>query len=186
MNDKTEESTDLVVLDNVKAAELFESQDSLDVYLKKAVAFADSFVADTSTATSRAEITSRATKVIKLKNTLDGMGKDLVSEQKAEIKRVDAIRKHARDTLDELKVRIKQPLTEWKEAEKARQKKIDEHLNLLRLFIDRPPATVETLNDASGTIDDIEKFDFGENKIHAEVLIESCLLYTSPSPRDRG
>ena len=168
------ESTDLVVLDSVKAAEIFHTEESLDVYLKKAVAFADSFVADTTTAKGRSEITSRASKVVKLKNTLDGMGKDLVSEQKAEIKRVDAIRKHARDTLDELKVRIRKPLTDWEEAEKVRQEKIDEHLNLLRLFIDRPPATVETLNDASGTIDDIEKFDFGDNKTHAEVLIESA------------
>ena len=168
------ESTDLVVLDNVRAAEIFQTEESLDVYLKKAVAFADSFVADTTTAKGRSEITSRASKVVKLKTTLDGMGKDLVSEQKAEIKRVDAIRKHARDTLDELKVRIRQPLTEWEEAEKVRQEKIDEHLNLLRLFIDRPPATVETLNDASGTIDAIEKFDFGDNKTHAEVLIESA------------
>ena len=129
------ESTDLVVLDSVKAAEIFQTEESLDVYLKKAVAFADSFVADTTTAKGRSEITSRASKVVKLKTTLDGMGKDLVSEQKAEIKRVDAIRKHARDTLDELKVRIRKPLTEWEEAEKVRQEKIDEHLNLSLIHI---------------------------------------------------
>ena len=148
-NDTTEEkteSTDLVVLDNVKAAEIFQTEASLDVYLKKAVAFADSFVADTTTAKGRSEITSRASKVVKLKNTLDGMGKDLVSEQKAEIKRVDAIRKHARDTLDELKARIRKPLTEWEEAEKRRQEELNQHLNELRLIIDRPPTTDDALS----------------------------------------
>ena len=174
MNDKTEESTDLVVLDSVKAAEIFQTEASLDVYLKKAVAFADSFVADTTTAKGRSEITSRASKVVKLKNTLDGMGKDLVSGQKAEIKRVDAIRKHARDTLDELKVRIRQPLTEWEEAEKRRQEELNQHLNDLRLIIDRPPTTDDALSDAAAVVEAIEKFDFGDNKAHAEVLIESA------------
>ena len=174
MNDKTEESTDLVVLDNVKAAEIFQTEASLDVYLKKAVAFADSFVADTTTVKGRSEITSRASKVVKLKTTLDGMGKDLVSEQKAEIKRVDAIRKHARDTLDELKVRIRKPLTDWEEAEKRRQEELNQHLNELRLIIDHPPGDAEQLNNASAQIDTIEKFDFGDNKTHAEVLIESA------------
>ena len=102
------------------------------------------------------------------------MGKGLVSEQKAEIKRVDAIRKHARDTLDELKVRIRKPLTDWEEAEKLRQEELEQHLNALRLIIDHPPSDAEQLNNASAQIDTIEKFDFGDNKAHAEVLIESA------------
>ena len=102
------------------------------------------------------------------------MGKDLVSEQKAEIKRVDAIRKHARDTLDELKVRIRKPLTDWEEAERLKQEELESLLNTLRLIIDRPPTDAGGLNRSSIVIDDIEMFDFGEKKPHAEVLIESA------------
>jgi len=83
----------------------------------------EGLVPDTSTAKGRAEIKSLAAKVASSKTLLDDIGKDAVADLKKKPALIDAARKVARDDLDALKIKIRQPLTDWeaeKEAEKVR------------------------------------------------------------------
>lgn len=81
--------------------------------------------ADMEKAADRKKLASVAYAVSKAKTAIDGTGKDLVAEAKAKIKVVDDNRKKVRDELDALRDRIRQPVTEWEEAEKAKQAEID-------------------------------------------------------------
>ncbi len=79
---------------------------------------ARSIVPDLTTDKGRKSIASLARKVSTSKVTLDGMGKDLVSDWKDKSKAVDAERRIVRDRLDALRDEIRKPLTDWEEAEK--------------------------------------------------------------------
>jgi hypothetical protein len=63
-------------------------------------------------------------KIAKCKTGIDGIGKDLVAGAKAEIKLIDNKRKLVRDTLDILKEEVRQPLTDFENAEKARVERL--------------------------------------------------------------
>ena len=114
-------SNELVAIENINAVAVFGG-DGLDDLLEKITTEAKSLVPDTSTNKGRKEIASMAAKVAKSKTRLDGMGKDLVSDWKAKSKAVDAERKIMRDRLDSLKAEVRLPLTEYEEAEKEREK----------------------------------------------------------------
>jgi hypothetical protein len=77
-------------------------------------------VCDVETAKGRKEIASLAHKVSRSKTALDSLGKNLVADWKAKSKAVDAERKYIRDSLDALRDEVRQPLTDWEDAERAR------------------------------------------------------------------
>jgi hypothetical protein len=110
---------DLVILENINAVEVFNGQ-GLDDLLVKITEEAKSIIPDLTTKKGRDEIASMAHKVAKAKTYLDGLRKDLVSEWKTKAKAVDAEGKKMRDTLDVLKTEVRQPLTEWENAENER------------------------------------------------------------------
>ena len=70
---------------------------------------------DTSTDKGRKEIAANAYKVAKSKVFLDTLGKQLADDLNAKLKPINAERKLARDTLDDLKCEVRQPLTEWEQ-----------------------------------------------------------------------
>lgn len=102
---------------------IFTKQGELDETLKKIESSVLSIVPDTSTAKGRKEIASLAYKVAQSKTLLDGLGKDLVADWKNRSKLVDESRKYARDFLDTLKDKVREPLTEWEKAEAEREAK---------------------------------------------------------------
>jgi len=110
---------ELIVAEKINAIELFTGADNLDPFLKKIEDEVLSIVPDIETPQGRKEIASLAHKVSKSKVLLDNMGKDLVAGWKSKAKKVDASRKTSRDFLDNLKAKVRQPLTEFEEAEKA-------------------------------------------------------------------
>ena len=79
---------------------------------------------DAATATSRKKLASIAYSVAQAKTAIDSTGKDLVADAKAKIKIVDNNRKAVRDQLDNLRDQIRRPVTEFEEAEKAKQAEI--------------------------------------------------------------
>lgn len=78
-------------------------------------------VPDTTTPKGRKCIASNAYKVSQSKTLLDKMGKSLADNLNAQLKPINAERKKARDELDALKDKIRQPLNAW-EAEEDRKK----------------------------------------------------------------
>jgi hypothetical protein len=75
------------------------------------------------TATGRQKIKSAAYQVARSKTLFDKMGKDFTAKLRAELNETNAGRKEIVDWCDEEQKRVRQPLTEWEEADKARQAK---------------------------------------------------------------
>jgi hypothetical protein len=118
-------------LENIEqknALEIF-TQEGVDPVLDAIKKEVESFEPDVSTATGRKEIASMAHKVAQSKTFLDGLGKDLVSEWKQKAKVVDSSRKKIREELDKLKSDVREPLTEWEQAEESRVKCHNDRLN---------------------------------------------------------
>lgn len=111
--------TELVVIEKKDALRIFTEPGALDPILNQIQIETLRIAPDISTAKGRKEIASVAYRVAQAKTYIDGIGKDLVAEMKEIPKRVDASRKTARDFLDELKDKVRQPLDAW-EAEQAR------------------------------------------------------------------
>ena len=116
------ETTELIVLPPPESVRtVFTTPQGLEPYLQQIRAHLDTFEADVSTKKGRDAIASTAYKVAKGKTALDKLGKDLVDEMKREPAIVDAERKRMRDLMDQWKEEIRKPLTDWEEAEEARQ-----------------------------------------------------------------
>lgn len=101
--------------------------DNMEELLNKIEEEVKSFVPDTSTDKGRKAIASLGRKVSSSKVALDDAGKEFVSDWKQKARRVDAVRKIARDRLDSLRDEVLKPLTEWRELE--RLKKEQEEIN---------------------------------------------------------
>lgn len=97
---------------------------------------------DASTAANRKKLASIAYSVAQAKTGIDGEGKDLVSAAKAKIKVVDDNRKAVRDKLDTLRDTIRQPVTDYEQAEQARLAAIQAVLDQLD--------TLSSANDSDG------------------------------------
>lgn len=114
--------TDLIVLPPKETAlQVYSAPQGLDPYLTKIKDELDAFVADVSTKKGRDAIASIAYKVAKGKTALDNIGKELVADLKDVPKKIDAERKRMRDLLDQWKDEVRKPLTDWEEAEAARE-----------------------------------------------------------------
>jgi len=118
---------ELIALEQINPVQFFTSG-QMDPVLseieKKAFEIAEK--GNLETATGRKVYSSAAYKVSQSKTLLDNFGKDLVSDWKKKSKVVDSSRKKIRDYLDELKERVRQPLTEWEQAEE--EKKLQEKI----------------------------------------------------------
>ena len=112
--------SELIKLETLNAVEVYSSRDVVDELLKAITDEVESFVHDLSTLKGRKEVASLAYKVSQSKTALDNLGKDLVTGWKAQSKKVDGSRKHVRDSLDALRDKVRQPLTDWENAEKKR------------------------------------------------------------------
>ena len=109
---------ELMEVEKTTVLAAFSGKNGLESVIEETKLLIENFDHDMSTGASRKRTASLANKVSKLKVNLDGMGKDLVSDWKTQAKAVDINRKIMRDSLDELKVVARKPLTDW-EAEQA-------------------------------------------------------------------
>ena len=100
-------------------AELFRAH-GLDDLLSEIEREARSVIPDITTTKGRSEIASMAAKIARSKTYLDGLGKELTAELKAQTGAVDKERKAMRDRLDALKEEVRKPLTDWQQAEADR------------------------------------------------------------------
>ncbi len=115
-----DETTELIHAEVIQPLDLYGNTEGMDSILSAIRAAATAIPVDLTTAKGRKSIASTAHKVSRLKTTFDGMGKAMVAEWKGKAKAVDAERKRLRDDLDALKIEVRQPLTDFEDAEKAR------------------------------------------------------------------
>jgi septal ring factor EnvC (AmiA/AmiB activator) len=161
-------------MDKSKALATFEKKDAVQEIIDGIRKEVCSIVPDASTAAGRKNIASLSHKVARSKTKLDNMGKSLVEGIKQQAKVIDASRKLARDQLDELKAEVRQPLTDWEDAEKERIKNLEFRLAGITAFsrmhyLDGS----ETLREALEELKSI-KADESWNEYEAKAATEKC------------
>lgn len=114
-------TTALATIENITAVDFFKpgaSKSILDNLKEEARAIASSL--DVSKNADRDAMRSLAAKLGKTKTKLDAAGKDLVAGEKARLKLIDTERGVVWDDLEALQKEVRQPLTDWENAEKDR------------------------------------------------------------------
>ena len=137
---------------------------------------------DASTPASRKELASIAYSVAKAKTGIDGEGKDLVAEAKQKIKVVDDNRKSVRDKLDTLRDTIRQPVTDYEQAEQARLAAIQAVLDQLDTLAsandsDGQRLSAEQLHMRKHQAAALAKNDYGDMAADVAAKAESTLKY---------
>lgn len=117
-----QQTPSVALLDPVKKEELY-------AFLEREIA---AFVPDLSTEASRKKIAALAYKVARTKTAIDDAGAELKAEALKKSQIIDAGRKEIRDRLDEMKARVRKPLTDWEEAEAARIKFVEYQITLFK------------------------------------------------------
>ncbi len=114
---------ELIKIEKNNALEIFTSK-GLNIILQKIEKSAINFIADISNTNGRKDIASMAHKVSKVKVDIDNVGKELVSDWTKRTRQVNESRKYARDFLDDLRDRVRKPLTDWEEKERKKEEAI--------------------------------------------------------------
>jgi len=121
-----------VIVAPESALEVFTAPEGIAPFLSLVRNQIDAFEPDVTTRKGREAIASMAYKVAKVKSYLDGVGKTLADEQKEIPKKIDAARKRVRDTLGTWQDEVRQPLTDWEDAENARIKQAKDWISATR------------------------------------------------------
>ena len=111
---------ELQVLEQNVIVSAFNDANGIQAIVNQIKAQVSSIVPDVTTAKGRKEIASLAYKVAQSKSAIDAEGKKLKEQYTVVTNKIDADRKFARDELDAERDRIRQPLTDWENAEKDR------------------------------------------------------------------
>lgn len=126
----------------------------------------DALDADVTTEKGRKAIASMAYKVARTKTAIDEAGKKLNEEARTRINAIDESRREIRKQLDDLKDEVRQPLTEWEEAEARRAEQAQAELTKLR------EAARVDFDDTAETVkaraDELEALNIAE-KLHGEM-----------------
>ncbi len=121
----------VVAIDETKAIAYFKDSEKFDELLTNIEETCQNFVADVETKSGRADIKSMAYRVTRTRTTLDGWGKKLNEEKRAEIEAVDSVRRGMRERLEKLQDQVRKPLNEWEEQEGVRIARIKSRLQLI-------------------------------------------------------
>lgn len=113
-------SSELALIEIKNPLEVFSTPKGLDAVIDKIEAEVKNIDRDISTEEGRNNIRSIAFKLAKSKTALDKMGKDLTENQRKQIELVNTERKRAWERMEVLQHEIRQPLTDWENAEKDR------------------------------------------------------------------
>ena len=143
-------STEIALIEIPNPLVVFSTPKGLDAIIDKIEKEVRSIDRDISTAKGRDNIRSVAAKLAKSKTALDKMGKDLTTEQRAQIDAVNAERKRAWERMEALQEEIRKPLTDWEEAEKNRVKGHEDALQHIVQMADF--ATVPTTEEIEARI----------------------------------
>lgn len=151
-------------------------------------------VPDISTAQGRAEIKSLAFQIARTKTAMDAAGKDMVADAKAQIAKVDGLRRLIRNDLDALKDEVRKPLTEWEEAKAKRDAEVEERLTNIRkmgeVAFDETSAEIEMridrLKDAKAncTPEEFDKRADEADKLCSDMLAAVRLMLEQAKMRE--
>jgi hypothetical protein len=134
------ETTELVTLPPRETAlQVYSTPGGLDPLIEQIREKVAGTVYDMTTAKGRDECRSDAAKVARSKTAIEKLGKALSAEYKEIPKKIDAERRRAFDALEALQAQVRQPLTEWEQAEERR---VAEHKRNVAWFSQQAEACV--------------------------------------------
>ncbi|QQC81723.1 hypothetical protein I9189_006560 [Acinetobacter bereziniae] len=125
---------ELQVLEQNAIVAAFNNTNGIQAIVDQIKAQVSSIVPDVTTVKGRKEIASLAYKVAQSKSAIDAEGKKLKEQYTVVTNKIDADRKFARDELDAERDRIRQPLTDWENAEKDRVAKHENAIEAIKNF----------------------------------------------------
>lgn len=141
--------TELMVLPSDKKGieQVFIEGQDIDSTITKIREEAKNLPTDMTVRKNREEVASFAYKVARSKTTVDKAGAALSAEYKEIPKKIDANRRVYKDAFESLQAEVRQPLTEWEQAEEARknahQSKIDNLISNTTLYDESCSVTIE-------------------------------------------
>lgn len=146
----TTTATGLMLPETITGPSIFDGDN-----IKKVIAFVvdkaetEANGVDVSTKAGEEGIRSLAYKIARSKTFIDDLGKDLNADLKKQAKIIDDQRSLVRTALDDLKDRIRKPLTEKEEREKARKEEIQSRLNQMKSWGESYPdlSSYETISE---------------------------------------
>lgn len=162
-------SKELIQIQSIKPLELFTERGA-DLILKEIKDQVDTFISDISTLEGRKQIKTMSYRIARSKTALDDLGKNLVSDWKAKAKLVDNERKKIRDTLDELRDGIRQPLTDFENAEKERIQTREVRIEAMKDMKTCSIMNSKQVGKFNQTLEDLYKFDWQEFNLKAEIV----------------
>lgn len=145
----------IVVTPDTKAAAIF-SDNNLKTILGRIEEEVLKFEPDLKTATSRKEIASIAHKVSRSKTFIDDKGKELTEDWRKKVGEINEHRKEAKEFLDNLKVKVRAPLTKFEEDEKIRVATYRNKIQLIESWGDRLFNLTLNSEEVSKNISNIE------------------------------
>jgi len=179
----SEEQTGLIVLEQANVLQIFSTVGGLDPLVKQieeaAVKLAGGI--DISTVKGRKELISIAAKVTKSKTGLDDMRKELTADWAAKKKIVDDNWKTVEKQLAEVKRKIRQPVTDFEEAEEKRVNDIKGRLSELEALpvreFEGAMLTAEQLQSRLDIVRayQVEEVTFGEFTDTAKVMRDNAI-----------
>jgi colicin import membrane protein len=117
------DSTDIIAIVEASPVTVLTDRQTFNRFYEEMKRQTDALDADVTTDKGRKAIASMAYKVARTKTAIDDAGKKLNEEWRARINAVDESRREIRQQLDDLKEEVRRPLTEWEEADEARQQR---------------------------------------------------------------
>ena len=128
--------TELMVLPSDKKGieQVFIEGQDIDSTITKIREEAKNLPTDMTVRKNREEVASFAYKVARSKTAVDKAGAALSAEYKEIPKKIDANRRVYKDAFESLQAEVRQPLTEWEDAEKHRTDNLKARIDALRAF----------------------------------------------------
>lgn len=155
-----QESTELVTLPARETAlQVYSTAGGLDPLIEQIREKVAGTVYDMTTAKGRDECRSDAAKVGRSKQAIEKLGKTLSAEYKEIPKKIDAERRRAFEALEVLQAQVRQPLTEWEEAE---QERVATHKHELAMLDGFSECSDLSADEIRANIDSVEDMTVGE------------------------
>lgn len=148
---------ELQVIDQNVIVAAFQKENGTKSLYEQIANNARSIVFNMNDKKERDALKSYAYNLARTKTTVDNYGKELVSGIKAQAAVIDADRKFWRDNMDLLQEEIRKPLTDFENAEKARIKRLEDEVAVIKM-----PANLCSEWDAASIKDAIQIL---ENKV---------------------
>lgn len=130
-------TNELLVINSAAPQELYANDEVMHKTLSEIEEYCLSFTEDVTTPEGRKNIASLAYRISRTKTAIDDAGKVLGEDWHKKWKAITSKRKVAKDQLDTLRDKVRAPLTEFENAEKARITEHDKSIEAMKALKDR-------------------------------------------------